>query len=134
MKSPIETAGFDQSTFDGFGVVRSADTGLSRSPNLLDRLKRARIPRQEVQQFGPEHRKVLGRDHRSRRHRSLLVLPIIDTAHRAPLLKGKALGHPAICRHGRMWQRDDNAANWLHTQTTSETYGIEASGATVGIN
>jgi hypothetical protein len=33
-----------------------------------------------------------------------------------------------------MRQRDDNAANWLHTQTTPETYGIQASKATVGIN
>jgi hypothetical protein len=33
-----------------------------------------------------------------------------------------------------MRQRDENAASWLHTQTTSETYGIEAQGAMVGIN
>jgi hypothetical protein len=33
-----------------------------------------------------------------------------------------------------MRQRDENAASWLHTQTTSETYGIEAPGAMVGIN
>jgi hypothetical protein len=33
-----------------------------------------------------------------------------------------------------MWQRDENAASWLHTQTTPEIYGFEASGATVGIN
>jgi len=33
-----------------------------------------------------------------------------------------------------MWQRDDNAASWLHTQTTPEIYGIAASDATVEIN
>jgi len=33
-----------------------------------------------------------------------------------------------------MRQRDENAASWLHTQTTSETYGIEAPGAMVAIN
>jgi hypothetical protein len=53
---------------------------------------------------------------------------------RSSSLKGKALGHPAICRHGRMWQRDENAASWLHTQTTPKIYGIKASDATVEIN
>jgi hypothetical protein len=44
------------------------------------------------------------------------------------------LGHPAICRYGRMRQRDENAASWLHTQTTAEIYGIAARGAMVRIN
>ena len=38
-KSPTATAGFDQSTRDNFGGVRSADTGLPRSPNLLGQLR-----------------------------------------------------------------------------------------------
>jgi hypothetical protein len=63
MKSPIETAGFDQSTFDNFGGAMSADTGLPRSPNLLERLTPDQIPRQEVQQSGPEHGKATASRH-----------------------------------------------------------------------
>src|ERR1700730_10645828 len=98
-KSPTATAGFDQAAPDLVSASEIEATGLPRSPNLLG-------------YFAPDHRTPPGPRPVSRGWSSktrpgrlpasawpphssgLLVLPIIDTAHRAPLSNGESFGSP----------------------------------------